>query len=286
MSEEVVESMVVRTFTDPSSPWSGVPSTPQTGFLRTVHGIARWDWRVEPWIVEFGAEKRDHRSSETQVREMRTNFEAWRKLDPRMGRVALFVGSVLDPGGVAFTEGRGGVVGAGRMSAVARAVVQEVREGRMGRMGEDEVGRLFESGVGEFDFVISLQGKQEGRKRRAGKTGFKNLELSIPDDAELIGCEDPAEMFLRDLEHVYGDAVVFFPGDGVIAGLWCPGVVQEGKKWRVGVAYSTIPIVSDGDGEGRGEEAVVTMANRTAMLAEMARLGGDLVARVEISEKS
>lgn len=263
---ELIELLVVRTFTAPS-PWS-TPTTSHTGFLRTLHWLSRWDWRAEPLIVEFSTE-RSELMTETQMKGIRTNFEAWRRLDPQMNRVVIFAGSSVDAEGVAFTEGRCEKVVAGRMSALAKAAVGEILD--KGKRVDGEA--LFGSGLEDFDFVIYLKEKRGGKA--GGGKGFKNLDMFEDgrDDVERVGYE-PFDLFLGELENAYGSAVVFFRGEGVIAGLWSP--VTERRAWRVNLAYSTVPI-------NKGEkDTVEAYANKEGMLAEMARLGGDLVAKIEV----
>lgn len=269
ISEELVELLVVRTFTNPA-PW-GVPTTPHTGFLRTIAWIARWDWRTEPLIVDFSTERSEAMSEKT-ARSIRTNFEAWRKLDPGMNRVAVFAASSVDSEGTCFTDGRPAKVLAGRLSALARAACAEILSKGVGL----EPRMLFGSDLTDFDFVITLK-DASGGKRKGGKSSamFKNLEMG--DDVEMIGY-DPVECFLEELEEVYGSAVLFFRGEGdVIAGLWSPETERRG--WRVNLAFSTVPVKAQKEGQ------VEAVGNREGMLAEMGRLGGDLVQRVELLRK-
>ena len=83
--EEIIELMAARSFVQPW-PWP-TPSSTQTGFFRTLHWLARWDWRAEPLIVDLSGsgELKTH-----EVQAMRSRFEAWRKLDPTLNRVVLF----------------------------------------------------------------------------------------------------------------------------------------------------------------------------------------------------
>lgn len=275
----LIELLVVRTFTNPS-PY-GVPTTPHTAFLRTLSWISRWDWRNDPLIVDFSTE-RSELLTEKAARTIRTNFEAWRKLDPGMNRVAIFAGSSIDPDGVGWTEGgKPGKVLAGRMTALARAAVAEI--GEKGLRIEPQA--LFSSPLEDFDFVLHLSSSSSPSSGVAGKKsskqgGFKNLEMHTngTDDVEKIGYS-PYDSLLAELEEVYSSAVLFFQGEGVIAGLFHPNTrVEGGRGWKVNLAFSTIPVVRNG-GE---EEAVEARINREGMIGEMGRLGGDLVRRVEI----
>ena len=120
-AEELMELLVVRTFVQPH-PWQS-PSSVQTGFLRTLLFLSRWDWRLEPLIVNMNGEL-----SREDVETMDTRFEARRRVDPAMNKVALFVASNLDPDGVTWTQSGPSKVVAARMTALARAACAAVHK--------------------------------------------------------------------------------------------------------------------------------------------------------------
>ncbi|CAK4033598.1 Hypothetical predicted protein [Lecanosticta acicola] len=263
IADEVIELLVARTFTHPF-PWQ-TPSSVQTGFLRTLFWISRWDWRAEPLVVDLsgGGELK-----QAGMQSIRTNFEAWRKLDPAMNRVALFAASNVDADGVTWTdENKPAKVVAGRMTALAKAACAEVAEKQLSL----EPASLFTSPLEDFDFALHLSTDKKKTN------GFKNLELKALQDTDMIGYE-PVQSLLAELEDVYGSAVLFFNGGSeqdVIAGLWSP--VTARRAWKVNLAYSTIP-----RGEDQDTQADL---NKSAMLSEIARLGGDLIEKVEIFQK-
>lgn len=269
IADEVVELLVARTFTQPW-PWQ-TPSSVQTGFLRTLFWLSRWDWRAEPLIVDLSM------SGELKQPEMKaitTDFEAWRKLDPALNRVVLFAASNVDRDGTTWTDGCPQKVVAGRMTALAKAACAEVSRGQL----ELEPASLFSSPLQDFDFVLHLSPAFSGGKTKpSGKAGstFKNLELDILDNTEMIGFE-PTRDLLHELQELYGTAILFFYGGSerpVIAGLWSPLTAR--RSWKVNLSYSTTPTST------AGEEDVQATLNKSAILAEMARIGGDLIERVE-----
>ena len=115
-SEAFIELMTIRTFVQPY-PWQA-PSSITTGFLRTLLFLSQWDWRVEPLIVKFHDE-----ISSNDVERIHTRFEAWRKIDPGMNKLALFAASDLDPEGVTWTQNGPSKVVATRMTMLARSAV-------------------------------------------------------------------------------------------------------------------------------------------------------------------
>jgi U3 small nucleolar RNA-associated protein 22 len=277
LSPYLTSLLAARAFTNPY-PWQPA-SSPQTGFLRTLLFLSRWNWRSEPWIADLGSEM-----ASVDVQGMRTRFEAWRKIDPAMNRVVLFAGSNLDPEGVTWSDsGRPAKVVAARLVSLAKAALAEVSD--KGARLVPEV--LFESPLGDYDFVIHLA--TQDQKGKKAKVVYKNLALQHGssggvDDFTLasghVGFE-PTKLFLADLERVFGHAALFFHDDSaqgaeVIAGLWNPGC--EGRPWKLSLGYNSIPST-------KSRDAVEAGVNRHAVLAEIARLGGDMIRKVEAVKK-
>jgi U3 small nucleolar RNA-associated protein 22 len=279
IAEEIIELLVVHIFT---RPWPyQAPSSVQSGFLRTLSWIARWDWRLDPLIVDL-SDTNDLTSATIQT--ITTHFQAWRKLDPTLNRLALFIATNLDTDGTTYTDGRPATVVAARMTALAKAAVAEISAKQL----DVEPASLFSSPLSDFDFALHLNrrvcGGAASMSLATSNAGFKNLELAALDDTDSLGY-DAARDFLQELEEIFGSAVVFFSGggDGVgaekycIAGLWRPQTAT--RAWKVNLAYSTIPITAASE-DGDAQAAI----NKQAMLAEMARLGGDLVDKVDVFE--
>ena len=276
----LIELFVARTFTNPY-PWD-TPCSPTTALLRTLTFLARWDWRAGPWITDVSAEGGGLRDADMAA--LTTRFDAWRNIDPAMHRLALFVASSADRDGNTWTDGaRPPKVVAARMTALARAAVAEVKSAGL----ELDFGRLFASGLDDYDFTIFLDRKVVSRNQAGQKrTAFKNLELQIDDEqVEAVGY-DPVSLFIRDLEDLYGDAMVlFYDGDGgdVVAGLWDPQT--ERRAWKLKLGYSTIPVVAAQKPASEGEEKKVDVnINKAAILNEIARLGGDMVAKIDVKK--
>nr|POF02233.1 u3 small nucleolar rna-associated protein 22 [Quercus suber] len=261
-SEEVIELLVARTFVQPY-PWKS-PASVQTGFLRTLRWLARWDWRTEPLIVDLSGTN-DLKPTDRQA--IQSNFEAWRKLDPGLNRVAIFTASNVDHDGTTYTDGRPAKVVAGRMTSLAKAAAAELDEKKLTL----EPAALFHSPLLDFDFMLHLHTPE----RKSGDQRFKNLQLDVDDT--LIGLDLTRE-YLTELEHVYGSSICFFSGGverHVIAGLWSPQTAR--RNWKVNLSYSIVPTKTVHEDEVQAE------INKEAVLAEMARLGGDLVRKIEVN---
>ena len=92
-----MELLVIRVFVQPF-PWEA-PSSTTAGFLRTLHMLSRWDWPREPLIIDSNGSL-----TPEEVTNMNARLQAWRKIDPAMNTVVLFVASNLDPDGVTWTQ--------------------------------------------------------------------------------------------------------------------------------------------------------------------------------------
>ena len=262
---ELIELFAINTFT---RPWPyQPPSSVRTAFTRTLAFLARWDWRTDPLIVDLNADL-----GVDGVKAIRTRFEAWRKLDPAMNRVCLFAASGIDTEGTAWTDGSPAKVVAGRMTALAKAAAGVVEAQGL----ETDVETLFASSTAEYDFVIHLS--SQSRKRKNRKSGdFKNLALAEDANPELVGY-NAQESFFEELISVYGQAVAWFKGEDVIAGLWTPYTAPRG--WKVNLAYSTVPVKA----KGEDEEEIIAEVNKEGILKEIALLGGDLVKKVDVNK--
>ncbi|MCJ1378069.1 hypothetical protein MMC17_001165 [Xylographa soralifera] len=265
MSDPLIELLAVHTFTTP------YPYTPsgsvRIAFLRTLAFIAHWDWRAEPLLVSLGTAM-----PPTEVDAITTRFDAWRQIDPALNRVALFAASSLDPSGIVWTERSPSKLVAARFANLAQAACALVKE--QGRALDARA--LFVSSLADYDFVVHMHPKVLGRVEKKAKPVFKNLPVEEGDRA-LVGY-DPVQWFVEELERVYGANVVFFYNKSVkdvVAGLWSPHV--EERAWKVGLGFSSIP---KGKREGEGGGAVVGI-NKTGILNDIARLGGDMIARIE-----
>ena len=63
----------------------------------------------------------------------------------------------------------------------------------------------------------------------------------------------------------------------VIAGLWNPQTAP--RSWKVNLSYSTVPVLQAGE----EEQEIKAEINKEGILAEIARLGGDLISRIEVN---
>ncbi|KAL8798548.1 MAG: hypothetical protein Q9182_006581 [Xanthomendoza sp. 2 TL-2023] len=264
LADELLELIAIHTFTSPY-PWPP-PGSLNSAFLRTLAFAAGWDWHSDPLIVDFTSEL-----DTPAVDAIRARFDAWRKLDPGMNRVAMFAASNLDREGITWTDRRPAKMIAARFTKLARAACELVKGGK-GLEFEPEA--LFVPSLAEYDFVIHLE-----PARQKKNSAFKNLQKESGAGDPFDAMIDCTRSFVGELEALFSDDIIFFYNESaasVIAGLWNP---QTGgpRSWRVGLHYSTMPLEKGDEG---GAEQQVTI-NKTGILCDIARLGGDMITKID-----
>lgn len=272
LPDELLELLAIRTFIHPY-PWS-TPGSLLSAFLRTLHFLATWDWQSEPLILDFNSEL-----TAPEIQSIRIRFDAWRKLDPGMNRVAMFVASNLDREGIAWTDRRPAKMIASRLTNLARAACELVTQDRGELALKPEA--LFVPSMGEYDFLIHLKPLQDYLKKTSS---FKNLQVEAAGRDLFNAICDPRRLFVDELQELYGDDIVFFYNEStaitVIAGLWNPQT-EGPRKWKVGLHYSTMPLLATEEDGGGAEEEQQVIINKAAVLHDIARLGGDMITKID-----
>lgn len=276
LSSELLELLAIRTFIHPY-PWP-TPGSLLSAFLRTLHFLATWDWPSEPLILDFNAEL-----TAAEIQSIRIRFEAWRKLDPGMNRMAMFVASNLDREGIAWTDRRPAKMMASRLTNLARAACELVKRDE-GLALKPEA--LFVPSVGEYDILIHLKPPHDYYDTKKKTSSFKSLQMEeaagrrgVPFDAIC----DPRRWFVDELQELYGDDIVFFYNESaitLIAGLWNPQT-EGPRSWKVGLHYSMMPLLATGEDDGGAAEEEQVTINKAAVLHDIARLGGDMITKID-----
>ncbi|EEH40078.1 U3 small nucleolar RNA-associated protein [Paracoccidioides lutzii Pb01] len=277
LREELLELIVCRVFVHPY-PWNP-PSSILTGFLRTLHFLSRWDWKLEPLIVDLNQELTPQQLSEIQKR-----FDAWRNIDPMMNTVALFVASNLDPDGISWTQfSKPPQVVAARLSALAKSAMKLVTEKRLDLKAPE----LFRSPLADYDFVLRLHPKyvSGSHNKKKNQIVFKNVQgLGHGGFGYDMTGFKPAAVFVDELSHLFGHAIMLFHGDdeesggGVIAGVWNQQTTKP-RPWGLKIRYSIVP----SNVEGSDEDGTELIPNKSAILNEIAALGGELVKKIQVN---
>lgn len=301
---DLIELLALHVFLAPH-PWPQ-PSSPAVGFLRTLLFLSHWDWRSEPLVIDtssYSNDGSDETMSKVDAASAATRLEAWRNLDPAMNRVVLLVCTPSDPSGIAHTTLDGhpspSKVVAARMTALARSATRVVRE-KGTDIGLPEEGKrlLFVPALSDFDVLIHLNKKalkstsrvyedDDEDSHRSGK--FKNLDTRTGEMPLPLGVH-PARLLLQQLSVTYSGPLVFFQGaedDAVIGAIWNPLVAR--RSFRVNLLGSYKPVAGEkrkkgedemGESESDDEEDLVEV-NREGILAEIGRIGGDLIERID-----
>ncbi|KAI0409357.1 Nrap protein [Xylaria palmicola] len=265
-SEPLIELFVLQAFLQPH-PFP-IPSSTSTGFLRTLLLLASYDWREEPMVVDPSDSL-----STAQRLDISTRLEAWRKIDANMNRTTLFVATPFDVTGVAYTQNIPKVI-AIRMTTLARSASKAAND----RGIELDARTLFQSGLRDYDVVIHLSTKAiKGILRDDGTkhSHFKNLDESGSFEALPLP-ESPVPAFLRRLNSIYATPLLFFhggPEDTVVAALWNPQLHSRGFSANMPSSFKPT-----------GTDADTFELNKEAVLAEIARIGGDLIEKMDVKD--
>lgn len=282
--EETIELFALKVFLEPY-PWQA-PSSAMTGFLRTLQFLSRWDWRTEALIVDASGDL-----SSTDRSAIETRLEAWRKLDPGMSHTTMFIATAHDTTGTAFTTHNGrpspSKVVATRMTALARSACKLIRD----QEAALEAKTLFQPSLKEYDVVIHLSGKMLKDISRGNdvvkQSQFKNLD-GRTGRAPQVMIQQPARTLLAQLEALFSGPLLFFhgaPEDMVIAGIWNPQIQR--RTFRVNLPCSFRPARSNKGREEDSEEVEeLVEVNREGIVAEIARIGGDCIEKIETSSRS
>jgi U3 small nucleolar RNA-associated protein 22 len=274
ISEELVELIVLYSFLQPY-PWN-VPSSIATGFLRCLLLLSRWDWRDEPLIVDTS-----ELLSLSERSTIHSQLAAWRQRDPNMNRVTLIVATPYDLSGLAYTRSGPSKIVAARMTHLAKAAFNLIKE--QGARLKAEL--LFQPSLREYDVLIHLSSSIIKRTIRESEavpgtkhSQFKNLDErtgKIP----LPVASHPISTLLQQLQRTYEDSLMFFHGSNdsySIGAIWYPKLPPQ--NFRAGLPYNFKR------SDGGGEDDVVEV-NRPAILHEIARIGGDMIKKIELPEQ-
>jgi U3 small nucleolar RNA-associated protein 22 len=226
---------------------------------------------VTPLIVDF-----NESITSEDVAAINARLEAWRNIDPGMKRIVLLAATNHDKTGTAFTDGGPSKVVAARMTALARSACLTAKNQEL----DLDMEIIFRPNTDDYDFVIYISPKFTGTaegKRRAHMTKFKNLEIRTEEELSLASFK-PVLLFLAELQQLYTTSILFFHdpvSSMVIGGLWNPQT--QSRVFKTNLAHGIKPISSS---LGNSHPLQVEI-DKLAILSEIARLGGDIIARIE-----
>ncbi|KKA27531.1 hypothetical protein TD95_005018 [Thielaviopsis punctulata] len=296
-SEELIELFVLRAFLEPA-PWA-MPSSASTGFLRTLSFLARWDWRDEPLVVDVEADSGVMSLSERTA--LREKLALWRARDPAMKTVVLFVATPHDSTGLAYTRvGSSGSgpdrMAAARMTRLAKVACKTIRvkDGSLNFLRPQQVAALFDAPLQDYDVLLHISsratatilktiagpGAVGGMLPAAAAQQFKNLGVSAPGSAiPLPLARSPVDVLVAELRRIYSDSMAFFyggEGDSVVGAIWTAKAKDGSQTFRVGLPYNFVGVA--------GEADHTVELNKKAILLEIARIGGEMIRKIDVVE--
>jgi len=265
IKEEVIELITIHTFVRPQ-PWEA-PASVLSGFLRTLYFITKWDWQHSPLVLEFG------NLTIKELANIGTHFEAWRKIDPAFSKVSLVIPSEVDETGVVWTiNEKPPKVIAARMSSLAKAAIAVVKQDM-----HVPVDSVCKTSLARYDFLIHLNASMKVRSGRSSDSfRFKNLGLPGQNTST---CPDLAILLCQELQATFSGSVQFFSGGAgshTIAGLWKPQA-RERKGWSLKLPYPIYPVQTAESTTGNE-----VMINKVSILNQIARLGGNLIDKIDM----
>jgi U3 small nucleolar RNA-associated protein 22 len=192
-----------------------------------------------------------------------------------MNRLVLFIASNHDTTGTAFTSGGPSKVVAARMTALARSAWRVAQKDTL----DLDIRNVFKPSLTDYDFIIYMSpsvtcDRSSGdRKQRQ----FKNIRLQENEDTSLLGYEQ-VQVFLTELESLYATSIVFFHDPStrsVIAGIWNPQ--NACRPFKISMGFGMKPVKISNSKEGNQ----LVEIDKQAILADIARLGGDMITRID-----
>ncbi|KAJ9094624.1 hypothetical protein QFC20_006864 [Naganishia adeliensis] len=272
------------------------PCSAHTGFARALQRLAKWNWRETPILVPLytltsgltaEVSKRPTFPESAQARAIKA-FEDTRKVDRDYLKQTMVIATEEDLLGKAWLrDGQPSKLIASRVVMLAAAASE------MLVAGSAAIESLFKTPLQEYDFLLHLKPEVDTQVaykifahadpaiRQAWESHQRNQTVSGMASREPLVEFNPVNLFVQDLERLYGHQIVFFHdklGGTVVGGLWNPSILQH-RSFKPFLGYSTKPVVGD-------EVKISSMveANKAGILAEIKRLGEGIVSAVEVIE--
>ncbi|EMR08443.1 hypothetical protein PNEG_03274 [Pneumocystis murina B123] len=253
--EVLIELVVAKIFIN-SAPWPP-PATANTGFLRCLSMLASWDWRSSPLIIDFS----ENMSSET-YKIIQNQFSTFRKQDPGINSGAMYITCNYENNYYSWIWNKPSRSVSGRITLLAKNSLHILKQ-----MDEKNIRKAFLPSLKDFDFLIYLNKASEIIEN---SKIFQEIIFPEPDIID---------MFVRQLEDIYGDSFIFFYNKlqkSVIAGVINPHILSA-RSWKVNLGFSSMPLQN-----ATTNDENMVHGNILSMLGEIERLGNNLVKKIDI----
>ncbi|CAG2189933.1 NOL6 [Mytilus edulis] len=270
-----VELMVAYLYTSPG-PYT-VPYNPLTGFLRFLHLVSTFDWKMSPLVVNLNAELKGEDYSE-----ITSNFAKSRSSHPVM-----FISTPQDRFQSVWTKKHPTPMILQRLVILATECLQII-ESQIGEIGPSvpDFKQIFRPAVDDFDLLIHLRGKQLACDRMMIDRQKKLFNPPLGDSLDRkykknlpVYDYDPVQKYLQEIREKYGNLALFFYdryGGQVIGVLFNPNAFQP-KEFSVNHMFCRKPETSQ-----NGHTEVIMKPNIAAIREDFAIFGEGLVASVQM----
>ncbi|KDN37312.1 Nrap protein [Tilletiaria anomala UBC 951] len=296
--EESVELLCASIFL---SLGDAAPASGPSGYVLFLHKLASWAWREEPVAVplftasQAPEETKSAAFPEHISRQVSQAFQRTRSSDPSLSQRAWFIATEQDVQGSCWSESRPSVMIADALRQLARSSIEILKTPAAIPAIREKI--LFTPPTATYDFQIHLQPHLLPRYSESlvyteakwdpsvASHEYRNLSAAN-QRSSILGHEprpgfDSLTAFAQLLEHLYGDSFkVFYDPHGgtTIAGLWNPALSNE-RPHKVALGFSSEPVMkADAQKEAKAKSIRI---NQAAILAEVERLGKDLIVKIE-----
>ncbi|KND02445.1 rRNA-processing protein UTP22 [Spizellomyces punctatus DAOM BR117] len=299
---ELIELICAKVFVDPS-PWAE-PGSGWVGFMRTLDLLAKWDWKREVMIVELekGLITAEMRAKIAESFRTTRGLGADGTLLQGSGKMmpVLWVATERDAEGQWWASEKPSIVVVERIKRLAAAGLNYMESLVKSSGSEKALSKIFLAAPKGYDLIIRLDPSKLPRFRESlsydpeilaeTMPKYKNLMMVKDRELALLSEIDPVQWYLDELQAAFGHVALFFHdkyGGDAIGVVWNPKTVVP-HPWRVNLSFNVEPILDQSangapvKGKKQGKKHWTVKPNFLAMMAEMERLGGELVAGVDV----
>ncbi|KAG8936688.1 hypothetical protein FRC02_000146 [Tulasnella sp. 418] len=278
--QEMIELLCAQAYLVPC-PY-GPPATGHAGFIRVVWMLKEWNFALHTAFVPLYTTSTNHDSKEVIPNAPRSRERSGMKENST--HTGWKIATEEDPTGVVF--GTVDDVVALRVRQVSSATWEYLKV--IGEVGSMSVKDVFKHPTTDYDFIIHLNPSLQPRYFQSlnadpsywtSHVKYKNVTPKSLDQGHIRVDFDPFISFFNDLKAIYSGVAVFFfdPHGGTqIAGAWNPQALLS-QPFKVFSSFSCVP-----DRSADNSKKYSVRLNTAAILAEIKRMGADLVRDVEV----
>ncbi|KAJ3320289.1 Nucleolar protein 6 [Boothiomyces sp. JEL0866] len=277
IAPEVIELICVRIYTHPTA--FGPPASGWVGFVRFLELISTFKWSSEPFIVELENEKLN-----TEIRE-EINSKFNKISSGGVGHISMFVATELDHSSSWWNTLDISTKVVQKLTILAKSSLELIKQ-VLTSGNTNDISPLFVHPTHGYHAIIHLNTHRlpdfhlsvnyDPSCAPVKKSKFKNV--MDPHDKKLIEQSyiDVQSRYLDELVEYFGDIALFFTdiyGGDKICVVWKPGRLED-THFKANLTFNSKLV------QAKKEKPLVTV-NKEAILAEMQRLGKEIVAGIQ-----